>query len=87
MSDTETLEKSPKDTTIPMYIFLNSITDDQIKLLGRHVRQHTKDEFLHHITIAIQTRVLTPREEDDPLVAQILHGRGQGFYMPDMLEG
>ena len=86
MSDTETLETSPKDTTIPMYIFLNSITDDQIKLLGRHVRQHTKDEFLHHIHIAMQTRMLTPREEDDPLVLQILHGWGPCPY-PDMLEG
>ena len=89
MSDNETLTKSPKDTTIPMYIFLNSITDDQIKLLTCHMKQHTKDEFLHHLHIAIQTRMLTLKEEEDSLVAQILDGGGQCpyVYTPDMLEG
>ncbi len=58
---------------IPLQYFLVQGTQDaDLTMLLEYIKSNTKEAIVAQLELAVATKALTPREEDDPLARQLM---------------
>jgi hypothetical protein len=58
---------------IPLQYFLvQGIKDADLTMLLEYIKSNTKEAIVAQLELAVATKALTPREEDDPLARQLM---------------
>jgi hypothetical protein len=62
------------DPDIPLQYFLvqQTAADADLTMLLEYVKSNTKEAIVAQLELAVATKALTPREEDDPLARQLM---------------